>query len=260
MINLILLGPPGAGKGTQAEILVKRHGLIQLSTGQMLRDAASAGSQLGLKAKAIMDKGELVPDEIVVGLISERLDRPDSRNGVIFDGFPRNVSQAQALDALLKAKGRRLNAVVSIEVPDEELLARVEKRIAETPPDKRRSDDNAETLKKRLEVYHAQTKALVPYYEAQGRLVRIDGMASIEAVAAAVYAALQRPRLRGSAWLAVAWLAAGGLFLVGAALVFIHNPEDWVKALTGAALGVFFATQGLLQRRPKAAAGARSGA
>jgi adenylate kinase len=197
MIDLILLGPPGAGKGTQAEILVKRYGLTQLSTGQMLRDAVAAGTALGQKAKAIMDRGELVPDEIVVGLISERIDKPDCRNGVIFDGFPRNVPQAEALDALLVAKGRRLDAVISIEVPDEELLARVEKRIRETPPEKRRSDDNPETLKKRLEVYHAQTKALVPYYEAQGKLARIDGRPPIDAVARAIAAAVERARRRG---------------------------------------------------------------
>jgi adenylate kinase len=197
MIDLILLGPPGAGKGTQAEILVKRHALVQLSTGQMLRDAVAAGTSLGQKAKAIMDRGDLVPDEIVVGLIAERIDQPDCRNGVIFDGFPRNVPQAAALDALLAAKGRRLDAVISIEVPDEELLARVEKRIRETPPEKRRSDDNAETLKKRLEVYHAQTKALVPYYEAQGKLDRIDGRPPIDAVARAISAAVERAHCEG---------------------------------------------------------------
>lgn len=198
MIHLILLGPPGAGKGTQAEILVARRGIVQLSTGQMLRDAVAAGTELGKRAKAIMDRGELVPDEIVVGLISERLDRPDAAKGAIFDGFPRNVAQAEALDALLKSKGRKLDAVLSIEVPDEELLARVEKRIRETPPEKRRSDDNPETLKKRLEVYHAQTKALVPYYERQGKLVRIDGTKPIEAVTAAIERALEALETRGA--------------------------------------------------------------
>ena len=198
MIHLILLGPPGAGKGTQGEILVKRHGIVQLSTGQMLRDAVAAGTDLGKRAKAIMDKGDLVPDEIVVGLISERLDQADAAGGAIFDGFPRNVAQAEALDALLKGKGRRLDAVISIEVPDEELLARVEKRIRETPPDKRRTDDNAETLKKRLEVYHAQTKALVPYYERQGKLVRIDGTKPIADVSAAIQQALAKAAGRGA--------------------------------------------------------------
>jgi len=203
MINLILLGPPGAGKGTQAEILVKRHGLLQLSTGQMLRDAVAAGTPLGNKARAIMDRGDLVPDDLVVGLISQRIDQPDASNGVIFDGFPRNVAQAEALDRLLKSKDRVLDAVISIEVPDSELLARVEKRIAETPPDKRRSDDNAETLKKRLEVYHSQTKALVPYYAKQGKLVRIDGLPPIEAVTAAIDQALKAASgARKGGWLA----------------------------------------------------------
>ncbi|HXZ68171.1 MAG TPA: adenylate kinase, partial [Alphaproteobacteria bacterium] len=118
-MNIILLGPPGAGKGTQADILVKKHGLVQLSTGQMLRDAIADGTELGKRVKSIMDKGDLVPDEIVVGLISERIDRPDCKNGVIFDGFPRNVPQAVALDQMLEGKGLKLDKVVSIEVPDE---------------------------------------------------------------------------------------------------------------------------------------------
>ena len=214
MINLILLGPPGAGKGTQAEILVKRYGVVQLSTGQMLRDAAAKGSDLGLRATAIMDKGDLVPDEIVIGLISERIDQPDCQQGVIFDGFPRNIPQAEALDRLLASKARQLDAVILIEVPDDELLARVEKRIQETPPEKRRSDDNAETLKKRLEVYHGQTKALVPYYERQGKLARIDGTASVEAVTRAIGLAIRGAQRRGG-WLGIlrrflAWLFGGG--------------------------------------------------
>ena len=183
MINLILLGPPGAGKGTQAELLVKMHGLLQLSTGQMLRDAIAAGSDLGKRVKTIMDKGDLVPDEVVVGLIAERIDKPDAKNGVIFDGFPRNVAQAQALDKMLAGKGLKLDKVISIEVPDKELYARVEKRVRETPPEKRRSDDTVETLKNRLDVYHAQTAALVPYYAKQGKLERLDGLLSIDQVA-----------------------------------------------------------------------------
>lgn len=190
MINLILLGPPGAGKGTQAEVLVSRHGLVQLSTGQMLRDAVAAGTALGKKVKEIMDRGDLVPNEVVVGLIAERIDQPDCKNGVIFDGFPRNVAQAEALDAMLESKSLKLDTVVSIEVPEEELYDRVKKRAAETPEKDRRSDDNEETLRKRLEVYRAETAALVPYYDAQGKLVRIDGLQPVDKVSADIDAAL----------------------------------------------------------------------
>jgi len=203
MINLILLGPPGAGKGTQADILVRKRGLLQLSTGQMLRDAIAAGSDLGKRVKSIMDKGDLVPDDIVVGLISDRIDKPDAKNGVIFDGFPRNVPQAEALDKMLAGKGLKLDKVILIEVPDVELYRRVEKRVRETPPEKRRSDDTVETLKNRLGVYHAQTKALVPYYTKQGKIVHIDGLMSIDEVAAAVSRALDHKP--GSGWLAALW-------------------------------------------------------
>lgn len=207
MINLILLGPPGAGKGTQAEILVKRHGLIQLSTGQMLRDAVAAGTELGKRVKVIMDRGDLVPNDVVVGLIAERMTKPDAQKGVIFDGFPRNVGQAEELDRMLGAKGLRLDAVISIEVPDEVLYQRVETRIAQTPPDQRRSDDNVETLKNRLEVYHAQTAALIPYYEKQRKLYRIDGLKPIDEVAKAVDTAVRTAHAKSSGGL-FGWLSA----------------------------------------------------
>jgi adenylate kinase len=242
MINLILLGPPAAGKGTQAEILVKRRGLLQLSTGQMLRDAKAAGTELGKKAAPIMDVGGLVPDEIVIGLISERLDQPDTKNGVIFDGFPRTIPQAEALDKLLRSKDRKLDAVISVEVPDSQLLARLEKRVAETPPEKRRADDNPETFKKRLEAYHRDTKAVAPYYEAQGKLVHIDGTRPIDEVSAAIDAALDgaEPVGRTAGKFRKLWLVAAALFFIAAGVAFYADPADWVKPVLGAAFGGFF--------------------
>lgn len=179
-MNLILLGPPGAGKGTQAERLVSGRGLVQLSTGDMLRAAVAAGTEVGKKAKKLMDAGQLVPDEIVIGIISDRLEEPDCKSGVIFDGFPRNLAQAEALDALLGEKGLSLDAVVEIRVDDEVLISRIEKRAAES--DDERSDDNADVLRDRLKVYHEQTAPLLPYYEGQNKLKVVDGMLTIDEV------------------------------------------------------------------------------
>ena len=188
-MNIILLGPPGAGKGTQALRLVANHGLIQLSTGDMLRAAVAAGSEVGLKAKAVMEAGQLVSDDIVIGVVSERLDQPDTKNGVIFDGFPRTTAQAEALDKLLAEKGMTLDAVVEMQVDDELLVGRIEKRAAETGGT--RADDNAETLKKRSVVYHEQTEPILPYYERTGRMKCVNGMASIDDVTTQLEAILR---------------------------------------------------------------------
>ncbi len=187
-MNIILLGPPGAGKGTQAVRLVEGRGLVQLSTGDMLRAAVKAGSEVGLKAKAVMESGQLVSDDIVIGVVSERLDAPDAKNGVIFDGFPRTTAQAEALDKLLAEKGMALDAVVEMQVPDELLVGRIQTRAAETGGT--RADDNVETLKKRLAVYHAETAPLIEYYRGTGKLRTVDGAVAMDDVTAAIGAAL----------------------------------------------------------------------
>lgn len=183
-MNIILLGPPGAGKGTQAVRLVEGRGLVQLSTGDMLRAAVKAGTEVGLKAKAVMEAGQLVSDDIVIGVVSDRLDQPDVKNGVIFDGFPRTTAQAEALDRLLADKGLQLDAVVEIQVPDDLLVGRIETRAAETGGT--RADDNAETLKKRLSVYHAETAPLIGYYRGTGKLRTVDGARTVDEVTAAI--------------------------------------------------------------------------
>ena len=179
-MNIILFGPPGAGKGTQAEKLVAEHGMVQLSTGDMLRAAISAGTSLGMQAKKIIDSGELVSDDIMVGMINERMSQDDCKSGVILDGFPRTVTQAEALDAMFEQKGISLAHVIEIKVDEAALFARIEKRANETGGE--RSDDNAEVLQKRLNVYHDNTAPVLPYYEAKGMLKTVDGMASIEDV------------------------------------------------------------------------------
>lgn len=180
-MNLILIGPPGAGKGTQAKILEQKYGLKQLSTGDMLRAEIAAGSELGRKAKEVMDRGDLVSDDIMVDMIAARIEKPDCAKGVIFDGFPRTVDQAQALDAMLANKGRPLGAVIQITVDEDILVGRLNNRIAETKAagGEVRGDDNEETLRKRLEVYRAQTAPILPYYESEGLLCKVDGMAPI---------------------------------------------------------------------------------
>ncbi|MEH6547428.1 MAG: adenylate kinase [Sneathiella sp.] len=212
---LILLGPPGAGKGTQAQRLQDKHGLIQLSTGDMLRAAVAAGSEVGLKAKSIMESGSLVSDDIMTGIISDRLDQPDCKNGVILDGFPRTETQAVALDEMLKSKGLELNAVIEMKTDDNILVERITGRYTcakcgagyhdsflkpakEGVCDKcggseftRRNDDNAETVTSRLEAYHNQTAPLLPYYREKGILKQVDGMAGIDEVTQQMEAALQ---------------------------------------------------------------------
>ena len=176
---IILFGPPGAGKGTQAEILVNKFNLRQLSTGDMLRDSILKGSELGIKAKAIMDKGELVSDEIIISMIREKIQGSEGKR-FIFDGFPRNLEQAKALDKMLDQLGLSLNLVIEIVVKDDVLIERIEKRAQESQH--ARSDDNEEVLKNRLNVYHQSTEKIKPYYMDKKKLVKIDGVRSIELV------------------------------------------------------------------------------
>jgi adenylate kinase len=207
---LILLGPPGAGKGTQAKELEARKGLVQLSTGDMLRSAVAAGTEIGIKAKPIMENGGLVPDEIVIGVLAERIARPDCRNGVILDGFPRTLPQAAALDAMLKRKRSRIDAVIELRVDDKALTERIAGRfscakcgagyhdkfkptlvaevcdVCQSTDFIRRKDDSADTVRERLFVYYRDTSPLIGYYYAKGNLRTVDGMAPIEQVSAAI--------------------------------------------------------------------------
>ncbi len=213
-MNLILLGPPGAGKGTQAKLLEEKRGLKQLSTGDMLRAAIAAGTDIGLKAKAIMDRGDLVSDDVIVGIVAERMDKPDVAKGVVFDGFPRTPAQAEALDKMLSGRKQRLGAVIEIKVDDEALIKRISGRYTcascgrgyhdEFAQPKlagvcdscsgttfvRRPDDTEKTVRDRLAVYNKQTAPLVAYYRERGNLHVIDGMADIAEVTSAVGAVL----------------------------------------------------------------------
>jgi adenylate kinase len=209
-MNIILLGPPGAGKGTQAKVLEESRGLKQLSTGDMLRAAVAAGSEIGLKAKAIMDRGDLVSDEVIVAVVGERMNQPDVKKGVVFDGFPRTPAQAEALDKMLASRGQKLDAVVEMKVEDEELVKRMSGRFTCAKCGKgyhdsfarpkvdgicdvcggsefiRRADDNEKTVRDRLNVYNKQTAPLVNYYAKRGNLHSVDGMADITKVTASI--------------------------------------------------------------------------
>ena len=213
-MNLILLGPPGAGKGTQAQGLMVRYGIPQLSTGEMLRTSVAEGSDLGKQAKTIMEAGDLVPDDLMIRLISQRIGREDCANGFILDGFPRTTAQAEALDAMLAERNLQLDKVIAIAVDEEALIERISGRFScadcgagyhdsfKQPVAKgvcdqcdgtdfeRRKDDNRETVEARLHTYHHQTAPIIPYYEANGRLARVDGMAEINAVGDAILALL----------------------------------------------------------------------
>lgn len=185
-MNLILFGPPAAGKGTQAKRLTAERGYVQLSTGDMLRAARKSGSELGQKVAAIMDSGSLVSDEIVIALIEDALAQNKTAPGFIFDGFPRTVAQAEALDAMLSKHGAQIDRVVQLEVDSQQLLERIAKRFAEEG----RADDNPEAYKVRLNAYLAQTAPLIPYYEKQNKLRGVDGMAGIEDVANSISTAI----------------------------------------------------------------------
>jgi len=187
-MRLVLLGPPGAGKGTQAHRLISKYGIVHLSSGEMLRAAAAAGTAVGLKAKTLIDRGELVPDDMIVSIIADRIDRPDARAGFILDGFPRTVPQAEALERLLAERGLKLDAVIALVVNEGILLRRIEKRVADMTArgEALRADDNPEVLRERLAAYRALTAPLIDHYAKKSLLRPVDGMASVDEVGAAV--------------------------------------------------------------------------
>ena len=191
-MRLILLGPPGAGKGTQAARLVEKHGIPQLSTGDMLRAAVAASSPVGMKAKAVMDAGGLVSDEIVIGIIADRIKEPDAARGFILDGFPRTVAQAEALDAMLASSHMKLRAVIELRVDQTKLVGRIVKRADEARAAGQpvRKDDDPEVFKTRLDAYNRDTAVVAPYYEKRGQLTVVDGMKPVDDVTAAIAKAL----------------------------------------------------------------------
>jgi adenylate kinase len=188
-LNLVLFGPPGAGKGTQAKILQEKRGLPQLSTGDMLRAAIAAQTPLGKQVEGILAKGDLVSDDIVIGIIGERYDQPDCANGAVFDGFPRTIAQAEALDGMLAKRKRKIDVVIELKVDEAILLARVQQRIKESGG-VARPDDNPETLKARLAVYYKNTAPLLDFYRRQGKVETVDGMAPVDAVTKAIATAI----------------------------------------------------------------------
>ena len=191
-MRLIFLGPPGAGKGTQAARIVAKHGIPQLSTGDMLRAAVAAGTPVGLKAKAVMDSGALVSDDIVIGIVADRIEEADARNGFILDGFPRTLAQAEALDAMLASKGMELDKVLELTVDQSKLVQRIVKRADEARAAGQpvRKDDDPEVFKTRLEAYNRDTAVVAPYYAKRGQVVVIDGMKPIDDVTADIETAL----------------------------------------------------------------------
>jgi adenylate kinase len=199
-MRLILLGPPGAGKGTQAQRLVQKYGIVQLSTGDMLRAAVAAGTPVGLRAKAIMEAGQLVPDEVVVSIIADRIDQPDAKRGFVLDGFPRTVPQAEALDRLLAERSLKLDAVIELKVDEGILLKRIETRVAEMTArgEKPRADDNPETMKGRLAAYRAQTAPLAYYYASKGMHRPVDGMQPIDVVTLEIDRILEEPQVKAA--------------------------------------------------------------
>jgi adenylate kinase len=193
-MRLVLLGPPGCGKGTQSQRLAEKYGIIPLSTGDMFRAAVEAGTPVGLKARPFMDRGGLVPDDLVLAIVAERIDQPDANNGFILDGFPRTVPQAEALDRMLEQKGMKLDAVIQLKVDEGILHERITKRVRDMIAAGKplRPDDNPETLEKRIHAYLTQTAPLVPYYSERGLLRTVDGMAPIPEVSAAIDRVLGR--------------------------------------------------------------------
>jgi adenylate kinase len=191
-VNIVLFGPPGAGKGTQAKILTRNRGWPQLSTGDMLRAAVKAQTDLGKKVDAVLTKGELVSDDVVVGIIADRMDQPDCASGAVFDGFPRTIAQAEALDRMLAARGKKIDVVLDLKVDEAVLVRRAEQRVKETVAQggTPRSDDQPDTVRFRQQVYRDNTAPLLDFYGKQGKVVAIDGMAPIEAVTAEIAAAL----------------------------------------------------------------------